>query len=399
MKKRLDKEIKKEKGKASRYKCRVKARRLCRNESPIRLPFYKPYAIFKGSQLNKERLFNALTREGVSVYKPSVRGEQLYFAVNLKDKSKTFAICDKLCYNVSVYWENGIKRLFEGILYRVGIPAGALLLIAAALMANTFVWKIEISGNEKVDSVVIQRFLEENNIRVGGKKNFQPQALALMLNGIDGIEDTTVQLVGNTLKISVVESTEFLPPDQELRTSVVSDFDGVVTRIIVNSGTAAVKIGDVVKKGDVLIKGEFINQAGEAVEVAAKGEVYGQATYSAHKTVSTVSVEKVYGKPKKKTRVGIFGIGIGRLRLPSGCEGATQTKKLWLVPLRITTLTYRKVTLVTRERDIEELKAEFIKETRLRYGVINGKEDVNVRQLSQNTYRINVYVTAEIRLA
>jgi len=375
-----------------------------KNKKPIldvqfNLPFTRSYVVIKGNLQNKERLFHALTKEKIVVYKPTIKEKFLYFAVNVKDMEKTFAICEKLCYTILIWWDIGLKNLFSNILCKVGIVVGLLLGIIAVMVSNLYVWKIEITGNQKLDDVVIQRFLKENNIRVGTKKNFSTTNLTIKLNELDGVEDSVIRIVGTTLKIDIVESTSFIPPDTQVKTEVLSDFDGVVTQIIVNSGTAAVKIGDIVKKGDVLIKGEFTNQAGDVVSIPAKGKVYGTVAYSAHKVVSTQCVKKTYGKVNTKNTLSIFGIKIGRAKVPNGYECKANTKKFFLLPIKVTTYTYRKVNFVTQQTSIDKLKDDFIKETQLKFGFLDGQIETNVIMMAQNIYRINVYITVQTLLS
>ena len=356
-------------------------------EIPFALPLSSSFLVIKGSARNKERILGAISRS-ISVYKPTVMGGFLYFAVKIKDKAKTFAICDNLCYNIDIYWEVGLKCWFRRVLGRIGVPIGALICICFAVALSNFIWEIEIVGNHQVSDVVIRSLLKQNDVCVGSKKAIDLVGLAGMLNALDGIEDSVVEIVGTTLKIEVVESVVFQPPNVSSATQIVSNFDGVVTKIIVRSGTAMVKIGDVVKCGDVIIKGEFVNQAGEIVPVTADGEAYGQIAYAEHKVVSTLVASPVVVDKKRFTTIELFGLSIGA-KLPRGYQMVSLTKKLWFVPIRITTYYCQKVDNVEQERSLEEQKIEFCRDVSLKYGIVDGTTEINSVNLAKNIYRLN----------
>ena len=365
-------------------------------EIPFSLPATSSFVVIKGSARNKERILGAISRS-VSVYKPTVVGGFLYFAVKIKDKAKTFAICDNLCYNIDIYWEIGLKFWLMTAVSRIGLPIGALICICVAMVLSNFIWKIEVVGNLQISDTVIQSLLKENNICVGTRKNIDLNGLAGSLNALDGVEDTVVKIVGTTLKIEVVESVAFQPPNVIPSTQIVSNFDGVVTKIVVRSGTAAVKIGDVVRRGDLIIKGEFVNQAGETVPVIADGEAYGEIAYSEHKVVSTVVVSPVTVSKKRLTSIRLFGIRIGA-RLPSGYQTVATTKKLWLIPIKITTYDCKKIEMVEQKVSLDDQKTQFVKEIALKYGVVDGTTEINSVALAENIYRLNCYVRATVRL-
>ena len=70
--------------------------------------------------------------------------------------------------------------------------------------------------------------------------------------------------------------------------------DGVIVSVNAQSGVAAVKSGDTVRRGDVLIRGEERVSAEEVRGVAARGEVIARTWAEAEAEVSTVRLERVY---------------------------------------------------------------------------------------------------------
>ena len=82
---------------------------------------------------------------------------------------------------------------------------------------------------------------------------------------------------GTTLVVEVKEELRIPHINKNNEGAIIANYNGIITRIIVESGTAQVKVGDSVHKGDVLI--EPYKEYGEGEdkrvqEVEAKGEVY-----------------------------------------------------------------------------------------------------------------------------
>ena len=361
----------------------------------IEMPLFKDSLLLRVAALNKERLISALSRGGVELKQLTIKDGAMYFVVAKKDAPQTFAICEKLCYNISVCGESGISRIMINALKRIGLVAGTVVFAALIAFSTTFIWKIEIAGNNNVDSVLIERLLRDNNIRVGGSKSIDLKQLTTLINDLEGIEDSTAAFDGTTLRINVVESTVFQPPQETDSSAVIAGFDAVIARIIAHKGTAAVKVGQAVKKGDVLIKGERTTQAGDVIPDNAAGEVYGRVSYGDHYTVSTLTERPVYGKPKRKTRLSLFGLKIGKLDVPAGCEAVTSESKLSFLPIKVTTVSYRRVETVSEEIPLAELTEQCIKKTVLKFGVLTAETTYNVERLSDNIYRVNVYVSGE----
>ena len=78
---------------------------------------------------------------------------------------------------------------------------------------------------------------------------------------------------GTTLVICAVEGVLPRQETQEGPCDVVASRDAVIHSIVTRAGTPVVQIGDVVRKGDVLIKGEERTGEGAVKAVAARGSV------------------------------------------------------------------------------------------------------------------------------
>ena len=100
---------------------------------------------------------------------------------------------------------------------------------------------------------------------------------------------------GQTGNVKRVENRENNPKTQngesetDLPANLVADEDAIITNLVVRRGTVAVRYGDEVKKGDVLIEGKvYIYNEDETLKkvdyLTAEGDVFGkyQELYEKH---------------------------------------------------------------------------------------------------------------------
>ena len=171
-----------------------------------------------------------------------------------------------------IYWS--IDRLRR----RPVLLSGMLLILFLSLFLPTRVLFIEVEGNQTVtDRTIIETantcgirfFSSRREIRSEKMKNS-------LLHALPSLQWAGVNTRGCVATISVKERTgEINPKNQSPFGNIVSVEDGIVEEMTVLSGTALCKVGQGVKKGQVLISG--YTDCGLLIKVQqAAGEVVGQ---------------------------------------------------------------------------------------------------------------------------
>ena len=166
-------------------------------------------------------------------------------------------------------------------------PAGLLSALIVLIGLSQFVWKIDIEGNVYYTDDLIYRFLEEQKVMFGTPK------AAIYTAGLeealrDQFKEVTwvsVQLEGTQLSVSLREDDQkeaMLQSTQDAH--IVSTRDGVITSLVVRSGVTALKEGDTVVPGQILISGEvpLKDDGGNVIgtkSVRADGEIYANVSY------------------------------------------------------------------------------------------------------------------------
>ena len=93
-----------------------------------------------------ESALKKLKRANIGVYDCKKEGAKFIFSIKDKDASKVFAIFSKPCYNISVS-SSARQNLLTRAIARIGLIIGAIFFICAAMFANTYIFKIKVSGS------------------------------------------------------------------------------------------------------------------------------------------------------------------------------------------------------------------------------------------------------------
>lgn len=165
------------------------------------------------------------------------------------------------------------------------------MLIVSILILSNFIWNIEIIGNETISNEEIQKQLEDKGISIGKLKN--KINTKEIINQIrlerDDIAWMGISLEGTNAKIEIVEAEkkpDIINPEEYC--NIISDKEGVIVKITAKNGTQVAKVGDVVKKGSVLIGGWIEGKFTGTRYMHSEGEVLAKVWYSKKEKMSYV---------------------------------------------------------------------------------------------------------------
>ncbi len=225
---------------------------------------------------------------------------------------------------------HGVPHIYSLYGRRYGIIAGTVIMFFLLMLSDKFVWRIEVSGNERISDEAILSELSELGFSVGTRtKNVDFDILHnRFLAKSQDIAWISVNMHGN---VAYAEVREFLPSDSGDRkgaANVVAAKDGIITLVSVFDGKRDVLIGQEVKKGQLLISGVMEFEGRDTQYVYASGEVYAETERVISVTVP-LTLETKVKTAEKTTRHGIkifsseifFG-GKGRIEEPD-CDTIT----------------------------------------------------------------------------
>ena len=109
----------------------------------------------------------------------------------------------------------------------------------------------------------------------------------------------------NVLNVTIYLNKEH--KDYSIGDCFISQENGIVSRVDVKSGRALVKKGDIVKKGDKLIEGSYIDYEENVVEVIPQGSIYAKVYKHQNVIIPKKAIRKKYEKTKNMYSFYAFG--------------------------------------------------------------------------------------------
>ncbi|MBO8136714.1 MAG: sporulation protein YqfD [Desulfotomaculum sp.] len=155
----------------------------------------------------------------------------------------------------------GMPFLIERMKKRKVMVVGAVVFLAVLYMLSSFIWFIDISGNNKLTREEVLRAARQAGLAPGVLK-WNVNKTAVEQNIKDKLPIVSwagVYIKGTKARIEIVEKK--MPEKKAAENQpahIVAKKAGLIKDVLVLSGQAAVKEGDTVSAGQVLISGEII---------------------------------------------------------------------------------------------------------------------------------------------
>lgn len=224
--------------------------------------------------------------------------DELALIVDKKELSVVKKYLKYYDYTIFDKWNNIKKKYIASFLTSIIVLP---IIMFFAIMSSNILWSIKIESNEKIERQEIIDILNSNDIKVGKKIKLTGKEIENILLSNDKIAQCSCVFVGTTLVINISPKLVYNPTSFE---PVRASFSGVVEQISNVRGQLNCRVGDFVKKGDILILPYITDKFGNNISVEPKGEIVGKAYTSA--TVALSHKEKVFvqsGRTKKYTKI------------------------------------------------------------------------------------------------
>ena len=213
-----------------------------------------------------ERLMNVCAQNGISFWALEWRdGHTLSMTVRQEDRKQLWKLAERGGCTVETEGSRGLPAFLARFRTRYAFLAGFALSLAAVCILSSFVLTIQVTGNETVPTGVILSELRRLGVRPGayGPALERRQIAEEALLSLDELFDMGYEAIfvgsGAGLPGFLVQVREAVQPPEltkeEGHYHVVSKADGIVTRVETMDGEAAVKEGDTVTEGEILISG------------------------------------------------------------------------------------------------------------------------------------------------
>lgn len=288
------------------------------------------------------RFVNLCRNNGIELRHLVRRENAIQMEIDAENFKKLRPLVRKTHVKIHILNRHGPAFFFYRHKRRWWFLLGMTVFAGMIYILSLFVWQIDIDGNRKYTDALILQALAQMDVKTGCRKSEIDlpeieEELRIMYNEITwvsaSITGTKLQIElregdlkisgssggGQTGNVKRVENRENNPKTQngesetDLPANLVSDEDAIITNLVVRRGTVAVRYGDEVKKGDVLIEGKvYIYNEDETLKkvdyLTAEGDVFGkyQELYEKHYQRKH-EVRSYTGKNYRELGVAIVG--------------------------------------------------------------------------------------------
>ena len=359
-----------------------------------------------------ERFINVCKNNKIAIWNLKRDKEiNLEFNIGVRDFKEICKIAKKTRCKVKIERKKGLPFLLHRYKKRKIFILLLIIIVALIMLSSNFVWNVEITEENNNVLENIEQDLKEAGLETGKLKS--KIDTKEIINKIrlkrEDIAWMGIELKGTNAIVKLVKAEE--KPEiinEEEYCNIVSDKEGIITKINAQSGTANAKVGDTIKQGDVLINGWMEGKYTGIRYVHAKGEIEAKVWYTKHKKILYNTTErKETGNVEEKYQIKFNNFKINFYKTLSKFEIydtiETENKfKLFsdfYLPISINKITNKEVEEVQKKYSLEEAKNIGIQELEEELDKeIEDKDKIVNKNI--NTYEnedgVDVYVTYEV---
>lgn len=199
-----------------------------------------------------ERFINICISKNILLWNMKRRKSSFLFTnIAIKDFKKIRQIAKTTKCHIKIEKKKGLPFLLNRYKKRK-IFIGLLIIITLIIFGlSNFVWNIEIIGENSIPKEELLNDLNKYGLKTGilkTKVNTKEIINNIRLNR-DDIAWVGMKIKGTNIIVEVVEADK--KPDivnENEYCNIISDKEGIITKINVQNGTALVKVGDIVTK-------------------------------------------------------------------------------------------------------------------------------------------------------
>lgn len=318
--------------------------------------------------LNIEKFLNHIISSGYNLAKINrIEHGKVSFVVPFKDSDVVKSEAEKYGFEVCADEVFGAYKIVDFIVKRFACIVAMIICFCVYLFSNLFVWSVNISGNYELSKADIMAALQLENYGIGRPKanvNIK-QVEQVLLNKFDQIALVSAYLYGNSLNINISEK---LPQNYLDYSLMSSEYNGIIKEFTLVSGTAAVKVGDVVRVGDVLVYPYIIDNSGEKKSISAQANIVIEVDFSY--TIRYNENREIYEDSGRKFVVKNISLGKLNFRKTKPCPYKNYRQKTnesyvlnnMFLPIKKTEIVYYEQVLVSKFIAFEKAKDDLIKE-------------------------------------
>ena len=241
---------------------------------------------------------NLLVKAGVSTREVCVENLYVRFKVSINEREKSINALEKARREYRILSENSIEKSSRKYMKYTAFLMGIIVSIALIFFYSNCVFFVNVIGTKTIDREEILAVVNKDKKGVIFKHKTDVKSLEKELVNLPKVSHAKVTLKGSSMNIEIVEqltNTEILVP--QTMENIFSKEDAIITKIVVISGTPKVKVGDSVKKGQVLVEASKLDINGELIpcptQAVIEGRVWRVEKFAVEGVVNAQTIDEI----------------------------------------------------------------------------------------------------------
>ncbi len=205
--------------------------------------------------------------------------------ININD----FKEIKTLFKNIKIKKYYGLNKIKNFLKKHYILIISFILVYLLLLILSNVIFNIEIISNNKDLKTRINLYLEENGIKkykfMKTNEELNKIKKIILEENKNTLEWIEIERIGTKYKIELTERVINEENSDNTPRNLIAKKDALIKYIVTEKGTKIKEVNELVKKGDIIISGEVIQNEEVKNIVSAKGKVYGEVWYTVNVTV------------------------------------------------------------------------------------------------------------------
>ena len=278
----------------------------------IILRWFFGYFCFSVEGRFPERFINLCAKKGLNLWKLRGSGDRITGCAGTADLRRLKENAEKSGQSFTLLKEHGLPHLIKKYRTRCGLLAGGVIGLALWCYSSGFVWNITMRLPDTINEAEMRNTLREYGLYEGAKtKDIDTDRIIDSLCSADRrISWMTINISGTDAEINVSPnlSERIDKKDSVMLSSMVSSSDGTVTRVNVYNGSAAVKAGDGIRRGQLLVSGVIEYNNGTSVLTDSEACVFARTARKVRLSIPKTLYKNEPALLRQKRDISVFGL-------------------------------------------------------------------------------------------
>ena len=255
-----------------------------------------------------ERLINLCKINNIKIWNITYINEgRIRFEISPKEFKKLKPYVKKSKCKIKIKKKKGMYFDFFRYRKRKLVIYLVLAVLLFSFVMSNFIWKVNITGNEKIETSKIQKVLQDIGIHKGNIKFLvsKGKVADYIRANIYEVAWVGIDISGTTMNVTIREKIISTEEDKTIIGNIVATKSAIISKIIAENGTARFKTGSYINEGSVAIEGVIESEHIEPIRVHASGILKGIVEYEFEKEyMYSEQIKEYTGKSK-------YGVGAG----------------------------------------------------------------------------------------